>query len=247
MPWRVPSASPCPVSSREQSASGSAPAGRSTKAASGAPPDSVGAPLVGGSVGSSRALMRTTVPAEVTRPTEPRAVVRTAETMTSCLRREPPVPSGSSVEVRASNPVELSSTQQGSSATSSGMVAAAGADPPSDSSRTVRRGVPCSLATAASSSETRLSSSWWSSSRARSASMSRSSSSRSVSSSMRENDAICRAHPVERFLRRHLSNVMSLPDAVRPAMAPHPRRGCSHDCCAHGAGAPPGPRHRPVA
>ena len=67
------------------------------------------------------------------------------------------------------------------------LLAVAAALWPELSSSTVRRGVPCALATAASSSETSLRSSFSSASSARSSSMARSSSARSVSSSMSEN------------------------------------------------------------
>ena len=70
---------------------------------------------------------------------------------TSCLEREPSAVTGSAVPVRASRPVELSSTQHGSSAISSGDVAVAVALAPELSRSTVRRGVPCALATSASS------------------------------------------------------------------------------------------------
>ena len=56
--------------------------------------------------------------------------------------------------VRASSPVEDRSTQHGSSLTSSGAAELTGS--PADSRSTVRRGVPCGLATSASSLETVL-------------------------------------------------------------------------------------------
>ena len=70
----------------------------------------------------------------------------------SCLARGPSTGIGSAFDVRASSPVEESSTQHGSSDTSSGAAWVTGV--PADSSRTVRRGVPCALATSASSVET---------------------------------------------------------------------------------------------
>ena len=69
--------------------------------------------------------------------------------------RSPPSASGSASAVRASSPVEDSRTRHGSSATSSGVVAAVAATP-LEASRIVRRGVPCVLATSASSSPTRV-------------------------------------------------------------------------------------------
>ena len=72
----------------------------------GAPPERLGAPFVGGSVGRSSAERRTIRPALVTRPNSPRAVVRTAPMTTSCLEREPSAVTGSAVPVRASRPVE---------------------------------------------------------------------------------------------------------------------------------------------
>ena len=64
--------------------------------------------------------------------------------MTSCACRRPPsdAGSGSAVVVRASSPVDESSTQHGSSATSSGVDLAAVTLVPDPSSSTVRRGVP---------------------------------------------------------------------------------------------------------
>ena len=102
----------------------------------------------GGIAGRSSTPSRISRPARVSTPTSPRAVEGTAETTTSCLARPPPVPTGSSLGVRASSPVEESSTKHGSSATSSGAAAAA-PRVPADSSSTVRRGVPNFLAISA--------------------------------------------------------------------------------------------------
>ncbi|CAM5239225.1 hypothetical protein SFUMM280S_05507 [Streptomyces fumanus] len=136
-----------------------------------------------GSCGRSTTLIRSSRPAEVTTPISPRAVAGTAETITSCLIRLAPAPDGrgSPFAVRASRPVEDSSTRHGSSATWSGTAAGVAAD----SSSTVRRSVPNFLATAASSAETSLRSSA-SESRIRvSSSISAFSRSFSASSSMR--------------------------------------------------------------
>ena len=108
--------------------------------------------LVAGTAGTSSTPSRTSRPALVTAATSPRAVARTADTSTSCLARAPSAGSGSSVRVRASSPVDESSTQHGSSVTSSGTAVVLGC--PADSSSTVRRGVPNCLATSASSSDT---------------------------------------------------------------------------------------------
>ena len=65
-------------------------------------------------------------PREVTSANSPRAVVRTAPMTASCLARPPSLGTGSAVEVRASRPVDESSTQHGSSVTSSGVATEAG-------------------------------------------------------------------------------------------------------------------------
>ncbi len=120
----------------------------------------------------------------MTAPTSPRAVAATAETITSCLvrRASSEISTGSAFAVRASRPVEESSTRHGSSATSSGTAAIC---EPADSSSTVRRSVPNFFATAASSAETILRSSASDSRIAVSASISLFSLDRSSSSSIR--------------------------------------------------------------
>ena len=184
-PCAVPIASGGASGERSIRASTFSPAGRSTKAASGAPPDSAGASFVGTIVGSSSGDNRVTLPDDVTTPNSPRTVVRTAPMIASCFLRDPVSDNGSALVVRASRPVEESSTQHGSSDTSSGVAAVFGA--PDASNSTVRRGVPWVLATSASSVETSLCSTFSSPRIASSSSMALRSSSASLSSSMREN------------------------------------------------------------
>ena len=156
-----------------------------TRAPSGTPPASEGAPWVWGSAGSSITGTRSTLPWLVTMPMCPRAVDLTAATMTSCADRSPSTGIARSSFDRANRPVLDISTTHGSSVTSNGTAVLTGA--PSDSSSTVRRGVPCSLATSASSPETTARSLLSSSRMADSSLMVAVSSSRSDSSSIRLN------------------------------------------------------------
>ena len=180
-PSRVPSARPGPSVRSEVSASARSPASRATSSLSGTPPATWGSLAVeGSSAPMSMTGSRTSRPRLVSRPTSPRLEVRTAETVTSWLARSPPRPGASASRVRARRPVEDSRTKQGSSLTSTAEAAVtAGAAP----SRTVRRGVPCSLATSVSSSETTFRSSFSSARIASSCSIVRSSSLFSFSSS----------------------------------------------------------------
>ena len=95
-----------------------------------------------GTVGRSSALILINRPALVISPQLPRAVAMILDTMTSWLARAPTGGIGWAEAVRASRPAEESNTQQGSSATSSGAVAAVVATPLA-ASKIVRRGVPC--------------------------------------------------------------------------------------------------------
>ncbi len=161
------------------------PSSRVKNSAIGAPPERLGAAAVSGSCGRSMTLSRSSRPDDVTAPISPWAVAGTADTIRSCLTRLPsPCAKGSPLAVRASRPVEESSTRHGSSATCSGTVTAGA---PEDSWSTVRRGVPNFLATAASSAETSLRSSASDSRMRVSSSISLLSRSRSDSSSIRSN------------------------------------------------------------
>ncbi len=139
-PLEVPRASPSESSASDVSVTARSPGSSERNSVIGAPPCRWGAFAVGGSAGRSSTPSLISRPREVTTPMVPRAVAAATAVTTSCLARAPAAPSGSSLLLRASSPLDDISTKHGSSATSSGTADVTGA--PADSSSTVRRGVP---------------------------------------------------------------------------------------------------------
>ena len=138
---------------RERSTS--RPARASTNSLTGAPPASVGGPASAAAPGGRARRAGPSGLRLVTTALSPRGGRRDRRgDRVVPGARPPPERRGLDSVVRASRPVEESSTRHGSSVTSSGTAASAGR--PADSSSTVRRGVPNFLATSASSSETTL-------------------------------------------------------------------------------------------
>ena len=156
VPSRVASARPVEAGSYVVSASTRSPRSSATNSVAGAPPRSDSAPVVtAGTAGRSSTPTRSTRPALVTRPTCPRAVVRTRadhDVVAVPLGRRPArLAAGLHRACGRAGPPEDSSTSTGSSATSSEAARGVTSALRSPPTRTVRRGVPCALATAASS------------------------------------------------------------------------------------------------